>query len=98
MTAISPRAKRYSNRTIQGDVEKVAADRIARQHDKSPRDFVWVSINGEPAPCIWPVPRVGGSAHPVLAERRLEAHEHTLSIDDLVKLYPAPPTTSEDQP
>lgn len=59
--------------------------------DPRPRSFVWLAGNGYTMAQIWfDEPRVGCNGMTVISERRLEPDEYALTLDELVKKYPAP--------
>ena len=59
--------------------------------EPSPRSFIWLESNGHLFPQIWfEKPRVGCSSMTPVAERPLDPSEYALTLDQLVKKYPAP--------
>jgi len=65
--------------------------RLPPHTDAMPRSFVWLSRNGNLFPqIVFEEPRVGCEGMRLVAERKLSADEYALTLDQLIKKYPAP--------
>lgn len=56
-----------------------------------PRSFVWLTFNGNFFPQIWfDEPAVGCADLTPVVKRLLDPSEYALTLDQLIKKYPAP--------